>query len=1080
MLARLHDWLNDEASKARLLLVAPAGRGKSAVLVQWARALQQAQSRCEQPAGRAWHLVFVPVSNRFGLNQPRVFYEAIAARLGEILHIVPDVTDAEHPAFYEDLCRQLLDGAVARQIPILLIIDGIDEALGDSFSASWFPRCPGRQLRLVVSARFLVGDADARGWLTRLGWHGKSTAEAFVLEPLTPAEIADSLRTTRPSLAAFASRPSVILKLYALTAGEPLVLSLYISDLLSIECDALESGAEFLDNLKPGLGGYFHDWLSREQKVWQQERAAGAVIDESTLRVCLSVLACAHGPLTAFEVEEVAKKLGTSLRSLRVEDALRPLRRFVIGTGRSRSGTEGGFVLSHPKFASFLRDEYLDRHQIVETRQAFASWGAEALKKLRCGELAISAVPSYLINYLGEHFEDADAPADVFMDFVEKNWVAASEYSTASYQSAADDIKRALVVVSQAATRSRPAQIRCKLFLQSVRSRWNRTNVELAALCFSDGLVGVRYVLDILACSANQDDRVEIVRLCGPLIPEDLLSEVLLGIRALDTTRKIEALTEICGHLPERVRDALLAESIDLADEISNDEDFANAFLRIANVQSGECRQESYEKALARVDLFSDSSYRYITLLAPLLSERDLRGYFAKYLWHSHRFVNRDILRLIPYARYYDTLKVRAYFCRFLKPEEQARTISKIGAYLKEPEHSGDIKVLFGNLGPALTPDCCRDVLNALRKKNERVTIGALVAIARQLPVDERRWILDLARNIDARLGDEGELAKFLAHLADFIAEPHRTRVLEDALRLCRKCLSPDGRCLAYAELITRVASVNRSSLVEEWISTVKEVKDIWARRKAVGEVAPHVPEPLRAAVLLEDEANFAGHKWLYTPSYEQLLLARALSESAKRAIVEEAREDILAIPHYFVRTLIYPELMRALDPENQMQLLPKVLEDMRGKDGVTRISALMDVAQYSCEAVQSELVSEALREIDKLPANDECRATNCAYVARFAPGPMQNTLVRRALQEARGVGQPDVLAQCLSQLAAFLATEGDIASLDELLHCDGQIGRRVIVSVLTDFLPLIARVETPEALIELHRAVVEASECFP
>ena len=50
----------------------------------------------------------------------------------------PARTDPE--AYYQDKSRELLDDAIARHMPILLVIDGLDEALGKSFDVSWFPR----------------------------------------------------------------------------------------------------------------------------------------------------------------------------------------------------------------------------------------------------------------------------------------------------------------------------------------------------------------------------------------------------------------------------------------------------------------------------------------------------------------------------------------------------------------------------------------------------------------------------------------------------------------------------------------------------------------------------------------------------------------------------------------------------------------------------------------------------------------------------------------------------------------------------------------------------------------------------
>jgi len=57
------------------------------------------------------------------------------------------------------------------------------------------------------------------------------------------------------------------------------------------------------------LRGYFEDWLDRQREVWRSERRDGVDIDEPTIRAYLAVLACAYGPLTAEELNAVARRV---------------------------------------------------------------------------------------------------------------------------------------------------------------------------------------------------------------------------------------------------------------------------------------------------------------------------------------------------------------------------------------------------------------------------------------------------------------------------------------------------------------------------------------------------------------------------------------------------------------------------------------------------------------------------------------------------------------------------------------------------------------------------------------------------
>jgi TIR domain len=161
-LDRLDAWLDDPSAAPRLILAATAGRGKSALVIQWMARLETRKRLGNGDGG--WSLVFVPISMRFNTNRPEVFYEAIAARLAEAVGETLSPAHLDPAAYYQDHCRRFLNAAIRSQRRTLLIIDGIDEAVGASFDASWFPRASGSHLRLFVTARLQVGDKDSRGW----------------------------------------------------------------------------------------------------------------------------------------------------------------------------------------------------------------------------------------------------------------------------------------------------------------------------------------------------------------------------------------------------------------------------------------------------------------------------------------------------------------------------------------------------------------------------------------------------------------------------------------------------------------------------------------------------------------------------------------------------------------------------------------------------------------------------------------------------------------------------------------------------------------------------------------------------
>lgn len=620
-LKRLDDWLADDRAAPRFVLVAPAGRGKSALLVHWLTRLRMA-GRVGDGEER-WRLVFFPISMRFSTHVPRLFYEALAARLNEIVQgeLKPPAEGTDPAAYYEDRCRRLLAVAVERKTPILIVIDGIDEALGGRFSAEWFPRVGGAPLRLLVSARLQIGDSDARGWVERLEWDADVRVQTHELPILGKAAVRNLLGNAGAPVDVLSSRPDIIRRLHELTGGEPLLLKFYVQDLWKRGDEAGRLKVEDLADIKPGFGGYFKYFkrgLTRQQKVWEEEQKEGSRYDEATLEAYLAVLACAYGRLTAEELGEVARRVHDLPPSFRVENALRPLRRFIIGAD-SRSQEQGaGFVLSHPKLGEYLREDYFDRHRVEQARRAFADWGRDVLRRLNAGELAAERAPSYLLQYLGQHLGDVGAPARDFMSLVEEGWLRAWEAFEGGYRGFAQDVRRtAEAIAHQQGTESQPVwawQLRCKLTLSSIASVGSQISGELLAKCVQHGLLSPRQALHWIEYKGKAERTVALAEL-APHLPEALLGEALGAARAIGTERyRAEALAELAPRLPEAERIEVLGEALGAARAIGDEGHRAAA----------------------------------LTALAPRLPQKLQKEAISSFISSAHRLKRSDLLGCLP------------------------------------------------------------------------------------------------------------------------------------------------------------------------------------------------------------------------------------------------------------------------------------------------------------------------------------------------------------------------------------------------------------------------------------------------
>ena len=105
-------------------------------------------------------------------NAPNEFYQGLALRLAEISNLPLDDTQQRDSDYFKASAHKRLEHIAREGKKVLVVLDGVDEALEGSFNSSVVPKLLPPTLRIVVSARTQLGDSESNstGWLNRLEW----------------------------------------------------------------------------------------------------------------------------------------------------------------------------------------------------------------------------------------------------------------------------------------------------------------------------------------------------------------------------------------------------------------------------------------------------------------------------------------------------------------------------------------------------------------------------------------------------------------------------------------------------------------------------------------------------------------------------------------------------------------------------------------------------------------------------------------------------------------------------------------------------------------------------------------------
>ncbi len=410
----LDAWLDDDLLPYRLLC-APAGRGKSALIVRW---LASGEDR------DGIEVVFFPVSSRFGINLKHQILGGVTGQLAGVYNEPPPRSELSVDAYRETI-TQYLTRSPWPDKKLVVVIDGIGESPDwDDTGVGLFPFEPASGIRVLVSAR-RHADADEHTWLDRLNWEDSARAKMLPLALLDKPGLEDVLRGMGLPLDTLANQDKIVSALHRLTDdGDPFLVGLYVDELWdkANSSDSLLMKPKYLDKLKPGLDGFFKRWMDALEK----ERTASLSKTSSDdlrrhVQWVFDVLACAFGPVRLEELQALLESQA-ELSGQQIRDAIEPIKRFLVG-----DWDLAGCDFCHPRFREFVFDKLTQRDK-RKWDSKFVGFGLNWLEVLKHQDSQLTDPQQYryAVRFLRSHLHRLKAPvADLLPLLSTRAWADA-------------------------------------------------------------------------------------------------------------------------------------------------------------------------------------------------------------------------------------------------------------------------------------------------------------------------------------------------------------------------------------------------------------------------------------------------------------------------------------------------------------------------------------------------------------------------------------------------------------------------------------------------------------------------------
>jgi hypothetical protein len=1024
-LTELNRWLLRAADRPSAILCAQAGLGKSALILHWLRGLQS--------SGTGFAAVFFPISVRFATSNARAVFEALAAQM-QIWHGEPFQPKSD-PEENRAIFHELLKRPLPNERRLLIVVDGLDEAIGWEAGPGLFPAQIPAHVKILVAARE-SGSETPDSWLSRLGWHAAKTTQ-LDLQPLGFEGVRDLLLKMSILLGqqpdgmdALAARVTELSD-----GGYPLLVKLYAEELGERATEArLNPG--LLTRVPSGLRGLFGLWLENQRETWGTDN-----LQEQDVFEFIAACACAKGPLMRQDLRALAPELFKD--SQKVVAAANHLRRFVIG-----DGIRTGFTLLHPRLREFFFNEHLNAQDRALWSTRFFSYVKLHAAAIARGEVSAEGASSYVIRFGLLHLDGQVSSSEDLLPTLSRSWLEAWQRLEGTPAGFLRDMKHASEIAVQLGREGLYCLVRANLLYASAATSAKNIGKELFAECLETGVMSATMGSVIAGEADGAQRKVELlVRLADVLDEPDRGREVRKALalaRMLDdrlADEKAGALIEVIERMRAGAeREEVIAVALELAGSAMSSIMAASLLTRIVALPepAAEARIVADMAAVACFATCKDTSWFCGQKLAELST---LMGAPLRQTWMDNAVaIARDIND--PHLRARALTKIAQYLPADRRDEitdDALRAAQSISS--SEPDRQAvsllSLVPLLDEERKSRTVGQLREILPRVREESSRLHV--LCALAEHGRAQDRSAFIDralaLARSLPAGPEtDEPFIGTRRAQALRTIARLHigasRAALLREALDASQHVSDDRARVQGIAAMAGRLAAVERPWLVTKMLETARDITDPESLCAALCLCSPLLTTPDRLEVLSKAIETAGRIDVVHRREAALQTVVSCLDSSADaelyRRLIAEAGTFFFAAD--LIRTLA--ERLPFLEPdaalvENASRLVRKILGSPKGAIAAAAIAPLLGNEK------RQELLGLARSFNDEPLFYDSIHVEALAALGEQYRGDESQRFLDEAVRAAR---------------SAFSSpTEGVFAFVRLLLHCKEPLRSQLI-----------------------------------